>query len=376
MALADAPAKELASVAVQRQSVPREVRLDSRVEAVQQATISAQTGGQVEELLFDVGDVVEKDALVVRLRDTEQRAQLARAEAGRDEAEADLQRNRDNHRRISDLFAKQQVSTAERDQAQSALAAAEARLEQADAGLRQAREQLEYTQVRAPYSGIVIQRHVELGEVAQPGKPLITGISLDRLRTLVAVPQTLVEQVRAQAKAEVELPNDHGASRATPDNESLLAPIVPSPQPPPGGRGGKRALRDFHNKGQRVAASRITVFPIADANSNTFLVRAYLPEGVEGLFPGMFVKTVFQLGETEWLSIPAQALAQRGEVSGVYVRDAAGRLSFRHLRIGRELPEQRLAVLAGLAEGEQVVLEPIAAGVALKAQQQEIAHGQ
>ncbi|QFY89591.1 efflux RND transporter periplasmic adaptor subunit [Magnetovirga frankeli] len=333
-ALSAGQAADLATQAAQKTQAPREVRLDSRVEAVQQATVSAQTGGQIEQLLFDVGDVVEKDALVVRLRDTEQRAQLARAEAARAEAEADLKRNRDNHRRISDLFAKQQVSTAERDQAQAALDAAEARLEQTQASLRQAQEQLDYTQVRAPYSGIVIQRHAELGEVAQPGKPLITGISLDRLRTLVAVPQTLVEQVRSRAKAEVELPD-----------------------------------------GSRVAASRITVFPIADANSNTFLVRVYLPEGVEGLFPGMFIKTIFQLGQTQWLSIPDQALAQRGEVSGVYVRDDDGRLSFRHLRIGRQLPKQRLAVLAGLEEGEQVVLEPIAAGVALKAQQ-GMSHGQ
>ncbi len=328
------PSADLTVEPARLQLVPREVRLDSRVEAVQQATVSAQTGGQVDELLFDIGDVVEKDALIVRLRDTEQRAQLDRAEAARDEAEADLKRNRDNHKRISDLFAKQQVSSAEMDQARAGLEAAEARLEQAQAGLSQASEQLGYTQVRAPYSGIVIQRHVQLGEVAQSGQPLITGISLDRLRTLVAVPQSLVEQVRAKARAQVELP-----------------------------------------EGQRVDASRITVFPIADANSNTFLVRVYLPEGVEGLFPGMFVKTVFQLGEREWLSIPRQALAQRGEITGVYVKAEDGRLSFRHLRIGKDLPEQRVAVLAGLEAGETVVMQPILAGVALKAQQ-EADHGQ
>lgn len=51
----------------------------------------------------------------------------------------------------------------------------------AEAGLTQAQEQLSYTQVLAPYSGIVIERHVETSEVVQPGMPLVSGISLDHL---------------------------------------------------------------------------------------------------------------------------------------------------------------------------------------------------
>jgi RND family efflux transporter MFP subunit len=323
----------LPSEPAKRVSVPREVRLDSRVEAVQQATVSAQTGGQIEEILFDVGDYVEKGQLLVRLRDTEQRARQTRAEAALDEARAGLKKVGDEHRRISDLFARKLVSTAEMDQARSALEASEARVNAARADRHQAGEQLEYTQVRAPYSGIVIQRHAEVGEVAQPGKPLITGISLDRLRTLVALPQSLMPTVRATAKAHVLLP----------DNE-------------------------------RIEATRVTVYPIADHPSNTFLVRVDLPAGSTGLFPGMFVKTVFQLGEQQWLTIPGKSLAHRGEVTGVYVLDEQAHLSFRHIRAGRQLDDGRIAVLAGLQAGERVALDPVAAGVALKAQQREAAN--
>jgi RND family efflux transporter MFP subunit len=214
------------------------------------------------------------------------------------------------------------------DQATSNLKAAEARVDQAAAGLKQAAEQLEYTKIRAPYSGIVIQRHAEIGEVAQPGQPLITGISLDRLRTLVAVPQSLVPQVRATMKARVKLP-----------------------------------------EGPVIDGDKVTVFPIADHGSNTFLVRVDLPKGVSGLFPGMFVKTGFILGQQEWLAIPRKALAYRGELTAVYVRGESGKISFRHVRTGRVLDENRIAILSGLEPGEQVVLDPIAAGVALKAQQ-------
>ena len=61
--------------------VPREYRLDGVVEAVNQSTVSAQTSGQVEEILFDVDDFVETGDLIVRLKDTEQKARLVQAEA-------------------------------------------------------------------------------------------------------------------------------------------------------------------------------------------------------------------------------------------------------------------------------------------------------
>lgn len=314
-------------------TVPREVRLDGTVEAVQQGTITAQTGGQIEEILFDVDDPVERGQVIVRLRDTQQKAVLAQAEAALREAQAGLKQAQDEQRRIQEVFAKKLGSSAEMDQANAALEAATARVAQAEAAQKQAREQLDYTQVRAPYSGIVTRRHAELGEIAQPGKPLMTGIALERLRVLVAVPQGLALAVRQQNKAVVLLPS-----------------------------------------GEPVPAERITLFPLADPASNTFMVRADLPRGVPGLLPGMFVKTAFSLGEERLLAIPQGALAYRGEVTGVYVRDAEGRWGFRHVRPGRKLDHERIAVLAGLNEGESVALDPIAAGVALKAQGAEAGH--
>lgn len=314
--------------------VPREVWLDSTVEAIQQSTVSAQTAGQVEEILYDVDDYVQQGSLLVRLRDSEQRSQLSKAEAGQAEARAGLKRSQDNHQRIQELHTKKQVSQAEMDEATANLEAAKARVDAAEASLEQAREQLAYTQVKAPYSGILTQRHVELGEVAQPGKPLMTGVSLDRLRTLVDVPQSLVAQVREQGQARVRLLD-----------------------------------------GSKVDAIKLTVFPFADHGSNTFKVRVDLPPATPGLFPGMFVKTGFVLGSQRYLTMPRQALVYRGEVSGAYVEDAKGRLGFRHLRPGPELEDGQVAILAGLEAGERVVTDPIAAGVALKAQRQETSHG-
>lgn len=80
----------------------------------------------------------------------------------------------------------------------------------------------------------------------------------------------------------------------------------------------------------------------------------------------MFVKTAFQVGTTQRLTIPRTALAQRGEVSAVYVvRDGA--VSLRRVR---RPPGETVEILAGLEAGESVALDPVQAGIYLKNQQQ------
>jgi RND family efflux transporter MFP subunit len=305
--------------------VPREYRLDGVVEAVNQSTVSAQTSGQVEEILFDVDDFVETGNLIVRLKDTEQKARLVQAEAQLKAARSQLESARDEFERTGKMHAKQLVSDAAMDKATAARDTAAAQVEAAVAAAEQAREQLAYTQIRAPYTGIVTHRHVQAGEMAAPGQPLMSGISLDEMRVTVDVPQSLIPLVREINVAHVQEPGDGW-----------------------------------------VQAKKITIFPFADHGSNTFKVRLDLPRGVKNLFPGMFVKTAFLTGATQELVVPREAVVRRSEVTGVYVVDATGAPSLRYVRLGRELPDGFTIVLSGLEPGEQVALDPVAAGVMIK----------
>jgi RND family efflux transporter MFP subunit len=313
------------------QTLPSEQVLDGVVEAVNQSTVSAQTAGRVEDIMVDVNDFVPQGAPIVRLRNIEQRAGLDQAQASLREAQARFLEAQAEYNRIRGVYEKQLVAKAQMDAATASLDAAKARLEAAQAGVAQARESLGYTTINAPYSGVVLQRHVQLGETVQPGKPLMTGFSLDELRVVANVPQRLIVPVRQYKQARV--------------------------LPPNGGAG--------------ITAEKLTFFPYADPQSNVFKVRVYLPKKTDGLYPGMFVKTAFQVGEANRLTVPRQALAQRGEVSGVYVvRD--GKVSLRQVRPGRTEGEV-VEILAGLEPGEQVALDPIKAGVYLKDQQQRTA---
>ena len=318
---------ELQTTPVTLTSVQHLYHLDGLVEAVHQSTISSQTTGQVEKVFFDVEDFVQQGQEILLINDSEQQASLDKAAANLKQAKAGLQDAQDEHTRIKGVFEKKLVSTAEMDKANAALKKAKANHEAALASLEQARKQLGYTRVTAPYTGIVTQRHIEPGEIAQPGMPLMSGISLDKLRVVVDVPQNLISAVRREGKAIIQTP----------------------------GNG-------------LIHAEKLTVFPFAEKSSNTFKVRLELPAGVKNLLPGMFVKVSFVAGTKRVLLVPRQAVVYRSEVIGVYTVDAQGHVMFRHIRIGHDVNSDQLIVLSGLKENDQVALDPVSAGAALKLQ--------
>jgi len=332
-------AVEIATVPASKVTIHREFRLDGEVEAVNKATISAQTSGTIKKILVDVDDYVEQGAILIQLKDVSQQARLKKALAGEKEAVSNLAQAQDEYNRVKDVFAKKVVSKSKMDDATHALSAAKARLESARANLEEAREQLSHTRIKAPYSGIVTKRHVEVGETVQPGAPLMTGVSLDKLRVNVDVPQSLINKIRRYNKAFVY--NDDVYSLNTGDDRPALIPV-----------------------------EKITVYPIADRASNTFKVRLELPRGIKGLFPGMFVKVALVTGEKEALMIPLSSVVHRSEVTAVYVVADDDQINFRHVRMGAVRGQQQ-EVLSGVMAGEKVALDPIKAGIALMRQRQQ-----
>ncbi len=318
---------------VTEQVVAQERMLDGIVEAVNKTTVSAQTSGQVEAVYYDVDDYVEKGQVIVKLKAKKQSASAKQARAQLAEAKARLKQASKEYARIKRVYERKLVAKSKLDAARAELDSARARLAAAKAQLAKAGEQLGDTQVRAPYSGIVTARHIQPGEFVNVGQKLMTGISLDKLRISVNVPQSLINKVRQYKKA-----------------------------------------RLIDGKMGSVPVTNLTFFPYADPGSNTFKVRVNLAEKVKGLLPGMFVKVAFTTGKQKQLVVPEKAVAYRGEVSGVYVIDQHGMPHFRYVRLGRHAGEDKVVVLAGLEAGETIALDPIAAGIYRKRQgrQQEV----
>jgi multidrug efflux pump subunit AcrA (membrane-fusion protein) len=93
-------------------------------------------------------------------------------------------------------------------------------------------------------------------------------------------------------------------------------------------------------------------------------VRLELPDGQFGLYPGMFVKAAFAIGETERLLVPTQAVLRRSEVTAVYVVGPDG-VRLRQVRVGQHFGDS-VEILSGLVAGEKVALDPVRAGMAAK----------
>jgi RND family efflux transporter MFP subunit len=323
-AVAAAPGS-LATFKVAASPVPEERLLDGTVEAVNQATVSAQTAGRIAAIYVDVNDVVAAGAVIVRIRSTEQVAGLTQAQAALKEATAREAEAQSRYERISDMYQRKVVAKATFDQASAERDAAVARLIAARAGLEAAREGVAYTEVRAPYSGVVTQKLVQVGELVNPGTPLMAGASLDALRVVAEVPQSLVEQVRTVHKAVV------------------------------------------YADGRRIESTGLTLFPSAEPQTNSFRVRIELPKGVQGLAPGMFVKIGLLTGESNLLLVPRSAVVERSEMRAVYVVAPDGRLGLRQVRLGRAR-DTDIEILAGLAAGETVALDPAAAAALAREQ--------
>ena len=321
-----APAAELETETVTRESVSLEQRFEGVLEAVNRATVSAQTSGRIIEILFDVDDYVERGAVLFKFSATEQNARHQQAQAALEEARARLREAQNERARMAGIYAKRLVAKSAMDKADAELKAAQARYESAQARVAETGEQLEHTVVRAPYAGIVVERHVEVGELANPGQPLMTGVSLEHLRAVTAVPQRYVATVRGATEARVYA--------------DAAAPLI---------------------------SSDITVSPYADPKAHSFRVRVTLPAAdPAGLYPGMLVKVGFAAGMAEQLLIPPQALVRRSEVSAVYVVEPQGAVRFRQVRVGETQVDGRIAILAGLVAGERVALDPVQAGRMLK----------
>jgi RND family efflux transporter MFP subunit len=302
----------LETAPVTYQSAAQEEEFDAVIEAVNKSTVSAQTSGRVIEVNFDVEDYVEKGAVLLRIRATEQRAAARAAEARFATAEADFNR-------MKELYGKQLVSRAMYDKSAAEFEAARAAMDQANEGAAN-------TVVRAPYSGIVVERHIEVGETASPGQPLMTGVSLDALRATANVPETYIGKVRAQKRARVILAN-----------------------------------------GEVLDGGSITISPYADPQSHTFKVRVSLPKQARGVYPGTLAKVSFGTGEGKRLLVPAGAVAYRSEVTALYIVKPDGKVTFRQVRLGATIGDS-VEVLAGVDAKEKVALDPIKAGIVLKEQ--------
>ncbi len=298
------------------------------VRSSDRSRLLARIDGQVEELRVKPGDRVEAGAVLLVIGNNSALQGLQAAEAAVAAAESSYRSAGANYEmmnkeleRFRTLFEKEAVTTqemervsAQAEMAHQQFSAAKAGLGKAKAGRDQARINLSFNQVRAPYAARVISREVEEGTSLMPGTPLLT---LDR---------------EASWEVESALPETM-AGHFTPGMDLKVS--VP-------------ALN-------RVFTGRITeISAAADPRSRSFLMRLTLEDG-ENLRAGLFARVLLQEQPLSTLLIPTSALVERGQLQGVFVV-AKKVLRLRLVKTGRLLGEQT-EILSGLNPGDVIVVD-------------------
>jgi len=335
------PPVAVQTTAVSTQEWPASYEATGTVRARTTSTISSKVTGYVQQVNVQVGDHVREGQPLISLEVRDLDVSVRRAEASRAEVEsaiselenataaakANLDLAQATFKRMEELAAKKSISNQEFDEASARLKVAQANYEmtrsrrtqlnskmaQVDQEVRAAGIMRDYAKLAAPFSGVVITKTVEPGNLATPGAPLFT-IEQDGLYRL---------------EASVD--------------ESKLASV----------RAGQAVEAVIEASDRKVNARVSEIVPSVDSASRTYIVKLDLPATPQ-LRTGMFGRAIFPLGMEKVVAIPVAALMDRGQLQSVFVVED-GLAHTRLVTTGRRTKDG-VEVLSGLNAGEKVVL--------------------
>jgi RND family efflux transporter MFP subunit len=306
--------------------------LDGTLQPVKQSTLAAQVGGRVVALLVKAGDTLRSGQPLLRLDPREPQAGEARADAAVAQAQAALTAAQQNVDRTRELRSQNFISQAALDLALTQLAGAQAGLAQAAAERHQAALVSGYAEVAAPFAGVVLATHVEVGDLAVAGRALITLYEPGTLRAVVQVPVSRAAFAQAARELSVELPDGRLVKPAE-------RQVLPSTDP--------------------VSQTVEWRLPLSLADSasarpgQSVRVRFSAPAAPQPLKAAGEPRTA--------ISAPVSAILRRGELTAVYVLDR-GQFALRPVRTGAALGD-RVEILAGVQEGQVIAVDAVRAGL-------------
>jgi RND family efflux transporter MFP subunit len=309
-----------------------EANLDAVVEAVRQATLSSQVPGAIVALHVQAGDSVRAGQALMQIDARAAQQQVVGSSAQLDAAQAAQRVTAKELERQKQLFQKQYISQGALDRAQAQWESAQAQVQAVQAQTQAAQTHTGFFVIQAPFSGVISEVPVTLGDMAMPGRPLLVMHDPSALRISAAVPQALLDGLAARLKAvryEVQ---------------------------------GQAGVADGANP-IRAQAPQVQLLPTVDASTHTAQLRITLPASLRGVTPGMFARVwvptdrQVQGGSSPLVFVPTQTIVQRGEMTGAYVLDAQGQPRLRQVRLG-PVQGHLVEVLSGVRPGEKVVNDP------------------
>jgi len=295
------------------------------VHAARQTDVSSRVSGPVIAVLVDAGEVVRKDQELLKIQPQTTQGQVAQAQGALQEARATLVLAEKNYQRFQKLFKRGTVSDLQLDQARTRYKQARGAVEQARGALESARSLASEAWVRAPFSARVVDKLVEVGDLATPGRPLIRLESLSGRKIWLNVREADIRRLREGQRIPVRFDNRPDLGRVQGRVDEIIA--------------------------------------AADPTTHTFTVKVSL-DGVD-VRSGISGRAYLPGDEEQLLVIPDKAVHRRGGLELVVPRDAGGLARTLAVTTGRKLDDGSVEILSGLHQGQQVAIDlpaPVADG--------------
>jgi RND family efflux transporter MFP subunit len=277
------------------------------------AQVAARFLARVLEVKAEVGTAVRAGEALAVLDDRDVRARADQAKAALEGAKAQAVLAQADYDRMKGLFEKEAATRRDFEAAEARAKSAQAQVNGAEDGAREAEVMLTETAVRAPFDGVVAEKFIQAGDTAVPGKTLFVLHDPSRLRLEVQVPESCA------SKASI----------------------------------GMEVRTRFDSMDREVLARIEEISPVADPQSRTFLLKASLPIEKE-LRSGAFGRLLQPCGKKVALLVPASAVTRTGQLEAVRVVEGT-EARLRHVRTGKGHGD-RVEILSGLREGEKVLV--------------------
>jgi len=300
--------------AVRYVTLPRTEEAIGTVRPVTEMVLTPRIAARILELNVSAGQKVNKDDLLVRLDDRDLKARVDQASAALIAARSTLENARLDLERLTTAMGRGAATKTEYDRADMIFKNAQADVTRASEVVNEARATLEYTLIRAPGSGVVVDKRVNVGDTVMPGQTLATLYDPTHMQLVASVREMLTQRLTIGQPIAVRM-------------DAL-------------GRTCEGTVRE--------------IVPEAESGSRTFQVKVTGP-CPPGIYSGMFGRIIIPLETQQVLVVPAAAIVRVGQLEMIDVIGSQSDLQRRALQLGRRIGDD-FEVLSGLREGEQVAL--------------------
>jgi RND family efflux transporter MFP subunit len=298
---------------VEVQTISGMTEVVGTVQAEQLASVTSRVVANILEMRATAGQRVTSGEVLVLLDDRDLQHRLAQARDAVRSAEATLAQAQSDYRRDEPLFRQQVITPYDFEHTQTNLKTAEANFHRLQQAEREAEVNLSYAVIRSPFSGVIVDKLANVGDLAAPGKPLFTMYEQGRLWLEANVPEDLLGRMRI---------------------------------------GESRTLR-IDAISRNLLGRVVEIVPSSDPTTRTVVVRLHL-EDTRDIVPGMFGRLQIPSEPEQVLTVPVSAVMRAGQLAMVDVV-VQGRVERRTVQLGRVIAGQ-FEVLSGLAPGDAVVV--------------------